>query len=90
MNSIFRLEILLPVLLLVLQAFILLFLCLFVLRRLKIVKTPYAGMDYSQVIIAAAFLFGVFFISTSDTGALFQAFKTFQNAASTIFWNTVF
>jgi hypothetical protein len=89
MNSILRFETLLPVGLLVVQTFVLLFICIFVLRKLKILKTPYAGLEYSQLILASAFLFGVFFISTAGTGALFQVFKIFQNAGSKLFSNTV-
>src|SRR5215207_1859017 len=87
MNSIFSVENLLPALLLVIQAFMLFFICLFVLRKLKILTFPYAGLEYSQLILASAFLFGVFFISTADSGGLFQAFKTFQNMHSKLFSN---
>ena len=45
-------------------------------------------MEYSQIIVAAAFLFGVFFIGTGDSAGLFQAFKTFQNANKAVFSDT--
>jgi hypothetical protein len=88
MNTIFRFDTLLPIALLTLQTFALLFSCMFVLKKLKILKTPYAGMEYSELIIVSAFLFGVFFISTADIGGLFQAFKTFQNIGTRIFSTT--
>jgi hypothetical protein len=90
MNTILRFEMLIPILLLVMQSFVLLFIGLFILRRLKLLKLPYAGMEYSQLIVTASILFGVFFISTADTGGLFQTFKTFQNANSKVFSNTFY
>jgi type III secretory pathway component EscS len=80
MNTLFRIDLLLPIALLFVQAAVLLFIFIWVLQKLKILRTPYAGMEYSQIIVAAAFLFGVFFIATADTSGLFQTFKTLQNA----------
>jgi hypothetical protein len=88
MNSIFRLEVLLPISLLIIQAFILLLIFITILKRINILKTPYAGMEYSQLIVTSAFLFGIFFIATADTEATFQAFKTFQNAGEKTFSST--
>jgi hypothetical protein len=90
MQSILNFQLLIPISLLVLQTFILLFIEVAVLRRFKILKLPYAGMEYSNLIIVAILLFGVFFISTADIGALFQSFKTFQNARENIFSNTFY
>jgi hypothetical protein len=80
MNTLFRTDLLLPVALLLVQAVVLLFIFIWVLRKLKILRTPFAGMEYSQVMVAAAFLFGAFFIATADSSSLFQTFKTLQNA----------
>jgi len=89
MKSILQFEILLPILLLIIQTLVHLFICLFVLKRIRLLKTPYAGMEYSQVIVATSILAGVFFISTADVAGLFQTFKTFQNAGSDILFNTL-
>jgi hypothetical protein len=88
MHSILNFDILLPIGLLLLQAFLLLFICIFVLRRIRLLKIPYGGMEYSEVIVAAMFLFSVFFISTANIEGLFQAFKTFQNQQENVFSNT--
>lgn len=82
--------VLLPIGLLVLQTFIFLFICTTVLKRLKLLRAPYAGMEYSQLIVAAAFLFSTFYISTADIAGLFQAFKTFENAKENLFANTFY
>lgn len=88
MTSILSFNFVLPIGLLLLQAFILLLISTSVLKKLKLLRTPYAGMEYSQIIVAATFLFGVFLISTADTSGLFQAFKTFQNAKQDLWSNT--
>lgn len=88
MHSILNFDILLPISLLLLQSFLLLFICIFVLRRIRLLKTPYGGMEYSEVIVAAMFLFSIFFISTANIEGLFQAFKTFQNQQENVFSNT--
>ncbi len=88
MNSILHFNLLLPIGLLVLQSIILLFLSFTILKRRKILKAPYSGMEYSQLIVVSSFLFGVFFISTGDISGLFQSFKTFQNAKLNVFSDT--
>lgn len=88
MSSIFRVEILLPISLLLMQAFTILLIFVAILKKINILKSPYAGMEYSQLVVASAFLFGIFFIATADTAATFQAFKAFQNAREKIFSNT--
>ena len=88
MNSILHFETLLPIALLILQTLVLFFVVFLVLKRFGILKAPYAGLEYSQVILASVCLFAVFFISTADIGALFQAFKTFQNAGTKVLSST--
>src|ERR1700712_4758237 len=90
MNSILHFTVLLPIALLVLQAFVFLFICTTFLKRFKLIKVPYAGMEYSHLIVAAAFLFSVLFISTADIAGLFQAFKTFENANGSVLSNTFY
>lgn len=88
MRSVLNFDILLPIGFLLLQAFLLLFMGMTVLRRFKILKTPYAGMEYSEVIIGAALLFCIFFISLANIEGLFQTFKTYQNQGNNVFSNT--
>jgi len=79
---------LIPILLIVIQGFVLLFGAITILKRLKFLKTPYAGMEYSQLLVGAAFILGVFLISTGSTASVFQSFKTFQNANGSVLTNT--
>lgn len=70
---------LLPIAIVLIQLFIFLFICLYLFRKFKVIKLPYAGMEYSQAIFAGAILFAVFFVSTALIPAIFQSFKTYQN-----------
>lgn len=79
MESIFNVNLLLPIGLILMQTLFFFFLCLFLLRRAHIIRLPIAGMEYSGVIVAGAVLFGLFYITTADIQGLFQAYKTYQN-----------
>ena len=79
MKSILNIYDLLPVLLLVLQTLIFLLTTILVLRYLKILQLPYAGMQYSKLVIAAVILFSVMIISFADVEAVVQSVKTFHN-----------
>jgi hypothetical protein len=89
MNAIFHLGTLLPICLLIIQGFIFLLVFTSILKRFNILKIPYAGIEYSQLIVASSFLFGMFFITTASIEGTFQAFKTFQNDGARLFVNTV-
>ena len=89
MKIIFSLQTLLPIGLLVLQTYLFVFLTITILRRTKILKSPYAGMEYGEVVLAASLLFGVVFISTADGDSLFQAFKIYQNRGVSV-WSDTF
>jgi len=79
MKSILNIYNFFPVLLLVLQTLIFLLSTIAVLRYLKILQLPYAGMQYSKVVIAAVLLFSVLLISFADVEGITQAVKTFHN-----------
>lgn len=70
---------LLPVLLLILQTFIFLISSTAVLRYLKLLQLPYAGMSYSNLLVAVVILFSVMVISFADVEAVIQATKSFHN-----------
>jgi hypothetical protein len=78
---------LLPVCLLVFQAFIFFLGGIYFLKKIRLLKSPYAGMEYSQVIVSAAFLFSVIFIGTASNVGLFHAYKAFQNIGAGMFGN---
>lgn len=79
MKSIVNIYDLLPVLLLVLQAFIFLLTTIAILRYLEILKLPYAGMAYPKVVIAAVVLLSVMIISFADADAVVQSVKAFHS-----------
>lgn len=77
--------VLLPVVFLLLQSFLVLFICVTVLRRFKIIKLPFGGVEYSEAIFACSIVVAAFLVSTASVPALFQAFKVFQNQDAAIF-----
>ena len=89
MNSILNFETLLPVALVLLLSYFILFITIFTLRRTHIIKAPYAGMEYSQVIIAAAVIIGAFLVAISCIPPLFQSFKTYQAQRTNLYQNTI-
>ena len=78
MKQMFDFNILLPIGILLVQAFILLAVCLYVLRKTNLIALPFGGMEYSQAIFAAACLISLFIISTAAVGATFQTYKTYN------------
>lgn len=79
MKSILNIYDLLPALILVLQTFLILLSVIAVLRYLKILQLPYAGMEYPKVVIAASILLSVMIISLADVEGVVQSVKTFHN-----------
>jgi amino acid transporter len=78
---------LLPVLLLVLQTFIFLVSSMVVLRYLKLLQLPYAGMSYSKLLVAVVVLFSLMIISFSDVEAVIQTTKSFRNYGGDFYRN---
>src|SRR6478672_12334919 len=79
MKSILSIYDFLPLLLLVLQTFILLACTVVVLRYFKILELPYAGMEQRKVLLGAIILVSVMIISFSDIQAMVQSVKTFRS-----------
>jgi len=69
----------LPVILLVVQTFIILLGTITVLRFLKLLQLPYGGMAYSKLIVAAVALLSVMIISYADVEGVIQTVKVFHN-----------
>lgn len=84
MKPILNPAILLPVLFLLLQLLIVLFITITILRRLNVIKLPIEGIEYSQGIFVCSILFAVLFITTAEVPAIFQTFKTLQNQSASI------
>lgn len=79
MNSTLNVQLVFPIVLLIIQTYILLFGSVFLMRRLGILKIPFSDLEVSQVIVASAVLVSIFYISTADYSPLLQSFKTFLN-----------
>jgi hypothetical protein len=71
-------------LLLVVQTYLLIYVALLLLRRLKLLKRPYSGMDYSESLIAAILVLGVLTISSTDASEIFQATKSYGDSHARI------
>ena len=78
MKQLFDINFLLPIGILLIQAFILLAICIYVLRKMGVISLPLGGMEYSQAIFAAVCLISLFFIFTSIISATFQACATYN------------
>jgi hypothetical protein len=63
--------------LLVIQTYLLIYVTLLLFRRLKLMKRPYGGMDYSESLPAAVILLGVLLISSGDVSGVYQAAKSY-------------
>lgn len=87
MKSILSIYDLLPVLLLVVQTVIIMISTVYVLRYLKILQLPYAGMENRKVVLASTILLSALIISFSDVEALIQAVKTFQQYEENFYKN---
>jgi hypothetical protein len=87
MKSILNIYDLLPVLLLVFQTFLFLLCAIAVLRYLKILQLPYAGMEYPKVVIAAVILFSLMVISFADVEGAVQMVKTYHNYSDGFYRN---
>lgn len=87
MKSILNIYDLLPVLLLVVQTFIFLLSTIAILRYLKLLQLPYAGMFYSKLLVAVAIIFSVMIISFVDVEAVIQATKSFRNYGNDFYRN---
>jgi membrane-bound acyltransferase YfiQ involved in biofilm formation len=79
MKSILSIYDLFPVLLLCLQTVLFLTSTMAVLRFLKLLQVPYAGMDYARLIKGAAILISVMLIGFCDMESVVQTVKTFHN-----------
>lgn len=78
MKQLFDINFLLPIGILLIQASILLAICIYVLRKMGVISFPVGGIEYSQSIFAAACLISLFFIFTSVISATFQASGTYN------------
>lgn len=68
-------------LLLLFQTYLIFYITTLFLRRLKLLKRPYNGMDYPEALVAAVVIAGILFISSADVSGLFQAAQSYTSYA---------
>jgi hypothetical protein len=61
--------------LMIIQTYLLVYMSLLLLRRMKLLKRPYSGMDHSESLTAAIIMLGLLSISSADVAGIFQAAK---------------
>lgn len=79
MKSILNFYDLLPVLILILQTLIFLLTTMAILRYLRILQLPYAGMEHSKLLVGAVTLVSIMMISFADIEGVVQSVKVFHN-----------
>lgn len=79
MNSVFNLQQLLPIVICLVQLFVIIFLVVIILRKFKILRLPFAGVEYGEAIFVSSIILASFLIAISDIGAIFQAYKSLEN-----------
>ncbi|RFM26562.1 hypothetical protein [Deminuibacter soli] len=70
--------------LLIVQSYLVIYVSLLLLRRMKLLKRPYSGMNDAETLPAAFILLGVLIISSANAPALFQAVKSFGETYTSI------
>jgi len=82
MQPIFHMHQFIGFLLLLPQTYCLLFASLFLLKSLGLLKRPYSGMDYAELLPAAALVAGVFFVSIAAAPGIFQSVQTWSGGGA--------
>lgn len=85
MHSLFNVQLLFPVALLIFQTYILLFGTLYLMKRMAVLSTSAGDMEISQTVVTGSFLFGIFFISTANYAPLLQTFRLLATGRDGLF-----
>lgn len=78
-----------PVLLLVVQIFLICFACRTALRGMGILRKPYNGMDYGLMLYAASLMLGMLVIAASNAENLFQSARVYMDSSGNPFQQTI-
>ena len=89
MKEIFYLVNWLPFVWILVQSWLFLSISLFLLRRMKLLVAPVAGMEYGHVAVAGSLLLGTLILSTGEISSIFQAAKTLQYGGDHVLPNTL-
>ena len=82
-------ELVVPVMLLIVQTYLLLMACIVVMKRTHMMPKTLDEMEISQVITASAILFGVFYISSGDFNPYLQSYKITVDQAEVTWQQTI-
>jgi hypothetical protein len=80
MNTLFPVYTWLALGLLLLQTYLIIFIGLLLLKKIKLLKQPYSGMEFSEVLPAGMVLLCVLFISSADVPGLFQSTRVYMDS----------
>lgn len=78
MNSFITPDILFPILLALVGLFVIVSIVFWFLRQRKILRAPFNGMEWSEILWIAIFILGVICISSSYVNPTLQTFRTFK------------
>ena len=85
MESFINAQLFFPVVLLIIQTYILLFGTLYLMKRMTVISTEIIDMEIGQTVVAGSFLFGIFFISTANYAPLLQSFRLLASSRDGLF-----
>jgi len=86
METLLNLTALLPLAFILLTNLIFVIYAMTLLRMTKILKNPFAGMEYSEATTAASFMFSVLLITSAVTPAILQTYKTYYYSMDNSGW----
>lgn len=78
-----------PIALLVSQTALLLLLCWFLFRKIKLIRYPIAGMENGEALVSAALILGVLLLSGADAAGLLRSYRTFASLGDDMYYNTL-
>lgn len=79
METVFRISLLVPVIWMLLQNILFIYVAIWLLRRQGVLTTPIAGMEYSQAVLAAVLLLGTFLIANAAIQACYDTALTYSS-----------
>lgn len=82
MKTLFPLHTVFTFWLLIMQTYLLVYIVLLALRGMKLLKRPYSGMDYAELLPASVILLSTLLISSADASGILQAAKFYSDKYS--------
>jgi hypothetical protein len=86
METLLNITALLPLVFIILTNLFFVIYAMKLLRMTRILKTPFAGMEYSEATTAACFMLSVLLITSAVIPAIFQTYKTYYYSLDNAYW----